>query len=241
MDIKVQEYIKYYNEIDHMLSDVLWNDNYQDGYVWYKQKLFKIKDGNFPQSSIIKKHFDAFKHFGYIRNEIIHNYPEKISITNEWIEEIVKYKNILENPPKCWALFNKAVFICDINDKLSDIIKIMKEKIYTHVPVYNWDQFVDLMTESTIVYGLAKYIASNWDLILENVSVKDILEENKNDTYEFVSQNLSIYNIKDKFENSISEGKRLWALLITNLWKKEEQLLWIITARDLPTIEDKIR
>lgn len=241
MDDKTQEYVKIYNEIDHYLDEILWIKDTQI-YVWYSEKLKKLRDSRkINQSSFIRHYYNTFYNFGKIRNEILHNYPDKINVNDFAIDEIIRFRDMLFNQLKWGELFQADVFTCTINDKLIDIVRIMKEKLYTHIPVYDWENFVDVMTESTVVYGLTKYIDWDGNLILENVQIKDILEENQNDTYEFISKNMSVYEIKEKFERFIINGKRLWALFITNLWKKEEKLLWIVTAWDLPKIEDKIK
>lgn len=236
---KNEEYTNIYNELDEHLSKILWRDNYGKGYTGYKNKLRDIKNNNqLKESFIIRRYFDMFKTFGYIRNEIVHKYKNKITITEEALEEIKKYLDILKNPPKVIKLFKRDVHTCSLNDSLSSVIKEMKDKIYTHIPVYDGNQFLELLTESSIIYWIEKYIDETWDLILENVKVKDVLTENPNDRYEFISQNTNIYEIKSMFEENIKDGERLGALLITNLWKKEEPLVGIITAWDLPTIDE---
>lgn len=242
------KYINYYNEIDWFFKELLWNDRYSrnESYKWYTVNLYNLmNDPKLSQGNIIKKHLDWFKRIGHIRNEIVHNYieretVERLIVTDVALDEIIKYYNLLKNPPVCGKIFNTNVFSCSLTDRLSDIIKVMKNNLYTHIPVYDDNIFKWLITESTIVYWISQYIDSNGDLVLENIQIKDIMIDNPNDLYEFISSNTSVYDIKQKFEFAINGNQRLWALLITNLGKQEEQLLWIITAWDIPRIDEII-
>jgi predicted transcriptional regulator len=67
-----------------------------------------------------------------------------------------KYVKEIKAPPKCIDLFSKEVFTCHYDDNLRSVVKIMEQKNYSHVPVYNRDErFVGLLSESNILSRLA--------------------------------------------------------------------------------------
>lgn len=113
----------------------------------------------------------------------------------------------------------------------------MKLKNYTHIPVYENGVYKWVVTESSIVYSLTDYSDEQGDIIAELITVKDVLLENNNDKIWFTDPRTSIYDVIDKFEQSIKNQERLWAILITENGKIDWKLYGIITAWDLPNIE----
>jgi len=201
--------------------------------------LYQIKNWNYSLSKFIKIYFEEFKNFWYIRNELVHKYQNYIDITDTTIDNIQKYVNILKNPKTCYDYFKVDVFQCSQNDKLVDIIKIMKDNLYTNIPVYSSDnQFVWILSESSITYFIWEKIEEDGTLLLENIKIWDINLDNWNDLHEFISRRVNIYEIEEMFNNSIKDNKRLGAIFITNLWKDSEKIDGIITAWDLPKIKN---
>jgi len=235
MNWNISKFNNLYNELDNLLSKTLWIKEY----VWYKDKLYQIKSWNLSISSFVRRYFDELRNFWYIRNELIHKYHDYIDITDSTINNIQKYINIFKNPKTCYDFFKVDIYFCNENNLLVDIIKIMNKNVFTHIPVYSTDnKFIWILTESNITCFIWENIENDWTLLLENIKISDINLENGSDVYEFISRKTTIYEIEDKFYNSINKNKRLGAIFITNLWKKKEKIDGIITAWDMPKIKD---
>jgi len=237
MNSNISKYIDLYNELDSLLNIILWIS--WDQYVNYKDKLYQIKNWNYNITHFVRKFFDELLKFWYIRNELVHKYQNYIDITESTIINIKKYIDIIRNPKTCYDAFKVDVFFCNENDSLIDVIKVMKQSLFTHIPVYDSNNnFKWILTESSITYFIWEKIENDWILLLENVRVLDLNLNNSNDLFIFINRKTTIYEIEDLFYNSIKENKRLWAIFITNLWKNSEKIDWIITAWDIPKIKD---
>ena len=116
---------------------------------------------------------------------------------------------------------------------------IMKEKLNTHVPVYNsaWT-FVEMLSESTIAYWIADQIGDNGEVHLEHVKVGDVPLENSNDLFTFVDEEKSVYDIEALFAEKRAAKKRLWAVFITQHGREDETITGIVTMMDVPKLSD---
>jgi hypothetical protein len=229
-------FLNLFIELEKILTDTIWDNNY----IWYKDKLKIIKDGKYKLTWCIKCYYSELTEIWYFRNDSLHRYNAFIwDISDNVINKISKIISKLNNPETCYDAFKKEIiFCCKEDDDLSFIIKLMKKNLYTHIPVYSNDnKFKWIITESTITYFLWENIDNEWNIILGKIKIKNLNLGNWNDYYEFIDRNTTIYDLENKFLNAINWWKRLWALFITNLWKEDEKIDWIITAWDIPKVK----
>lgn len=220
-----------------------------DYYDWirhegYMHKLWQIKNWNYKITKIIKnwKWFDRLTKYSHIRNKILHEYKWYISVSASAFEELSIDLEILKNPKRIWEVRKSEVFTCKKHDNLEFILNKMSNNTYTHIPILNEDWFIQwVVSERTILYHLMKNIDKDWCLLLENIKVWDIDLANKNDEYKIISDNTSIYDINDMFLESIDSWKRLWSIIITNNWKLDWTIIWIITPWDIPMIKSHFK
>lgn len=226
-----------YNKIDKVLAYAIESDKY----IPFNEKVAIIAQSNMPISRFVRLYQNKLRYFWDLRNQLVHWFSlEKkhyIVASDYAVEQIEFVYNELTQPRTIWSLFTKNVYSCVLSDSLKEVITIMKEKLNTHVPVYDDNNtFVEMLSESTIAYRIAQQISESGELHIENVLVSDVPLENSNDTFTFVSKDKSIYEIQELFATSFMRHKRLWAVFITETGSSSEPLVWIITAMDLPTI-----
>jgi len=189
----------------------------------------------------LSQYKDEFNLFTERRNNYSHESWQNY-IPSGWAIEIFKtIRNKLIKPKTIYEFIqdeNKnTVFTCDIKDRLKDILSIMQEKIYTHIPVIsNWI-FIWLLSESSICERLNNNIDQDGNILIEHAIIEDSNLSSKNDCYIIEKRNTPLHVILETFNEYIEKWERLWAIFITNLWKKDEKLDWIITAWDIPTIK----
>ena len=73
---------------------------------------------------------------------------------------------------------------------------------------------------------------------MHDLKVEDIPLENINDEFQFISWQTSIYDIEQLFSVRGKEHKRLGAVFMTEKGKKNEPIVGIITAMDIPQLTD---
>lgn len=231
----IMEFLALFNQIDKHLDKVLWLDMY----LPYNEKLKRIISGNYTISWFIKLHQFQLRYFGEIRNQITHwikldghtyVYPSHYAIA-----QLAKYADNIKSPPRCIDIFGKPVFVCNEGDKLEKIIKIMQEKNYSHIPVYDKSgKYIETLTESTILNWLSKHM---WSNKLNEVKVADLIIENEKNYIIFVSKKTNIYEIDELFTIKKQKKQKIWAVLITEHSKEDEPLLGIITSGDTALID----
>ncbi len=159
----------------------------------------------------------------------------------EAIDDLI---NLMQNPPTVGDKFKKEVYWVTEEEIMKGVIQKMRQNLYTHVPVYTKVEgkykFIGVFSESTIFYWLADNI-ENIKVDFSCQPIKNISRKylnDPNDLYKFVAPNNTIFDVYKEFQNAISKRKRLGAIFITSSGHRDELPIGIITAWDLPEIEN---
>jgi len=229
---KAKEFLDIYNELDGYMRKSL-NADTGTGHT----QLINILSGK-------DKHFYAYeqdlKSFADLRNAIVHNkYSKEADPIAEPHEIIIrKYnelKNQIINPPKALSVAVRDIFTASLQDKAIDIMKIMHQKVYTHIPITENDLFVGVFSENVILSYLTE---KEMTFIDKDTLIKDFLdflplEKHLSETFEFISRNKLLVDVQEIFQNSFKERKRLMVVYITENGKQTEKLLGMITPWDM--------
>lgn len=196
-----------------------------------------------------KKHFLISKREGIIhdlyglRNVLAHSDRDKyIAKINEIaFKEIQEINTLLIHPPSIESFVHKNIFTCSTQDTLNAVLEKMVEKIYTHIPVYDQEKrFYGMITETAIVNYLLKNTNINIYDTVDSIPKKFLNDYGNNNYYKFVSAQKSIFDVIYEFDKAIQERVRLGALFVTKTGKKDEKILGVVTAQDLPLFKEKI-
>jgi len=232
-------FLWYYNQIDKFLAHLIG----AKVYIPYGEKIQKVADGNYSQSKFVRLYQNKLRYFGDLRNQLVHGFSlehKHYVVASDYAVEQVKWVlEELSTPQTVGDLFTGEIYSVKLSDSLKDVIRVMRDELNTHVPVYDDNgKFVEMLSESTIAYRVAD--AVEWKIDGKSLKVWDIQLENTNDTFTFVEQSKSIYEIETLFESSFSEKKRLGAVFITENGDQSEKIIWIITAMDLPKLATSV-
>lgn len=231
---QIDQFIEYFNDIEEHL-----NKKDTSSSLGFARLIGKYQD----RDKIVRQYADDLMHLKDIRNILVHN-NDYYAIPNEYsLEKIKNIRDKIINPPKVYPLFNSKVETVNNQQPIIKVIKFMKERSYSQVPVVNNDnKFLDLITNNAI----SRWIGSLADeddarMIFEQALVKDVLDyEQESSVYEFISKETLIVDVIDMFEESQKQGRHLEALFITENGKKSEKLLDIITSWDLPEMYSEL-
>ena len=232
-------FLAWYNQLDKYFAHVLWLTKYMP----YNEKISVLSQWSYPLTNFIRLYQNKLRYFGDLRNQLVHGFRldnnHYVLASDHAVNEIHVLYEEARTPTSVVDVFWKEVYTCTTNDLLRDVIQNMREHLNTHVPVYNeaW-VFLEMLSESTIAYWIADEIWENGEVHLADVHIADVTLENSNDLFLFVAKEMSIYDIEQLFAKNLQEKKRLWAVFLTENWSNEEQILWIITAMDLPKLAD---
>jgi len=176
--------------------------------------------------------------FSDLRNLLVHG-EEILQVSPLALEKINKILNLLEKPPTVAQVFGKSVTICDYEDPLLDVLNIMRNNLFTHIPVYKRGKFYGVISEAAVASWVAGL--KNGRIELAALKISDLgnyLKNRPDEIYKFTNQHESAYEVRDWFLHFTESGSRLGAVFITPTGNQDEPLLGIITAWDIPKIKE---
>ena len=189
--------------------------------------------------AIVRRYYDDLKEFSDLRNAIVHDSVDLHYAIAEPHDNIVKQieeiEQELRKPLKVVPLFQKKVTTFQSDHTLKDIFDAINTFSYSKFPIYEKDVFLGLLTKDGITNWIAKHVNKE-PIVFSNVILKKVLthEKKKDENYRFITQDKTIYDIKEIFRKNIEEGTtRIDALLITSHGNPDEPLIGIITLWDM--------
>lgn len=221
-------FVDIYNKIDKLLKDIDKDE--------HESFTSKVRNSKNP---LIKTFKEELIDYAELRNAIVHS--PKIGgkfiaePLNEIVEKFDALLNKLQNPKKVIPQFQFEIIGRHSNDKLDEILKIMKEMSFSQFPVFDDNnKVIEIINTNTISRWVGRNIVND-EIIVENPKIKELLndiEYKKN--YKFISRDANIYTAYSLFINQIEKEKRnLDVIFITNSGREEEKLLGLITIEDI--------
>ncbi len=206
-------------------------------YMPFSRLIDKTKGMN----AIVRKFEVDLRECADLRNAIVHRRTDidyAIAEPHDNIVELIEYiERELSKPVTVGDLFQRKVHTLRATDTLATGLRLIHDKRFNQIPIYENRKFVGLITATGITYWLAN---KGTDEIIsrEIPTLLDIhYHEKQKNTYRFIERTLSVYEAEEYFKKAVVGGKRLEALLITENGRPEEKLLGIITPLDLMRIE----
>lgn len=233
MDYKNSErFIVAYNRIDKALLKM----TNLASHMSFSRKIDKAKEMN----ALIRQYEDDLREFGSLRNVIIHNRTGHQYAIAEPHDEVVKLIEMIEDklshPLTVNELFQRKVHTLQAQESLAKGLEVIKTNKFNQLPIYQKKRFIGLVTANGIMNWLADQQADC--VSAEYPTLLDVYNhEKRKKTYRFVKSTMSVYEAEEFFKKSITSGRRLEAILITEQGGKDEKLLGIITPLDLLKIE----
>lgn len=208
-----------------------------NGYMPFSRLIDKTKHLN----AVIRKYEQDLREYADLRNAIVHHRTDieyVIAEPHDDVVELIEYiDKELSKPVIVGDLFLRKVHSLQASDTLARGLQLIREKRFNQIPIYDKTQFIGLVTATGITYWLADKMT---DAIIsrEMPTLLDIYyHEKQKKTYRFIPKDLSVYEAEEYFRKSVTEGRRLEALLITENGKAHEKLLGIVTPLDLMKVE----
>ena len=175
--------------------------------------------------------------YAKLRNALVH---EKINSDfyiaephQDIVEDIERIADEFEKPKTGLSISSKEVYYFYEDDLLKDVLACIKKKSHSRFPIYNKkEEYKWLLTTKEIIIWLASQF-DNPNINLNHVKVKDLSNPNHVNRVEFASQNATVFEIEDIFEEDHKNKNRLEAVLITPSGNETEKPNGIITSADL--------
>jgi CBS domain len=157
-------YIAIFNELDKHF-DVLADS---EKFMPFNEKVKNIAQSDTSIGLFVKKYELRLKYFGELRNHIAHGFKldgKHYAIPSyHALDELNKIKEVIMQPVTCGETFTKQVYTCQTTDTLHEVMQMMKNFNYTHVPIYNETRVLQgVLTQSMISERLEKNIQAHTD------------------------------------------------------------------------------
>lgn len=230
-----EKFIGIYNQIDAYMRKSLSVEKYVD----HSHLIRRMAD----QNKIFAQYLNELLTFADLRNVLDHN-PYRIQAhpMAEPHEYIVKryeeIRNLLFDPPKALSIAIKGpiIYTTTLEANTIDVMQVMNDKLYTHVPVMENGLLFGVFSENTILH----YLVKNKDSIITTDTkmeeFKDLLPLTRNriEYFEFMPRNTLLSDVKTVFNEGLKNGKRIAVVYITETGNQKEKMLGMITPWDLP-------
>lgn len=211
-------------------------------------------DEHMPFQQLIKygsetfKELHYFRHdlieYGQLRNAIVHNRNGDKLIAEPYEETVLNFEAIfkkISEPKRVLEVINNEVLTLSPKDTLQYALKLMGKYDYTAIPVYEKDIFKGAFNSSSITHWLILNMKENEIIEYKDVRVEDLLiYKGEINAIKFVSQNTTVYDIRDIYKKNITAQIQIDAIVITENGNPNEQPLGIITNWDMPKILENL-
>jgi predicted transcriptional regulator len=180
---------------------------------------------------------DALDRFRRVRNALSHDgVGTHVKPTPEAVGEIDRFLTRLNQAPPVGELFRREVMAFQSADPLLAVVQAMRQRDYSQVPVYEGSEFQGLLTAVTIARWLGHELEHEGG-VMDDTRVADALVHAEGqDNVRFIGRDVPSLEVPSVFQDSITRGMPVEALLITQSGKPAESLLGIVTPADLPSI-----
>lgn len=119
--------------------------------------------------------------------------------------------------------------------KISDAIKIMKEKTYTHVPILDERKVIGVFDENALFWHLSeeKEVSYNEESTFSSIKKYLSLEGREGESFLFAKKGDYVDVIEDRINEAFKERKRIGMVFITETGDKTGKLQGILTPWDI--------
>ncbi len=201
---------------------------------------FMVKYNEATNKDTRLKHYkNQMKTLVKLRNIEAHHYKTNhfYDVSQNSIEILKKILDCIEKPRRAYDISIKSsdMMICDIDDRLIDIVTFMGEKSYSYIPILKDKRFYGVFSSDVLFNYFFQTTESILDDTVTLESLKDYLpiEAHFSEKFKFVKRGTLLADVEKMLFKSYEKPKRLEAVFITENGKNDEELLGMVTAWDI--------
>ncbi len=201
------------------------------------EKFYRLLAEAGRKNKIVQRYEFQLQEYADLRNAIVHQRDGVGQViaqpTDEVVDEIEHILEILKEDPPVSRYFLKKVVVCNKDDGILEIQKIMRKNDFSKIPVVENGSVIGLL----YIEDIATWACDELRNPSDKWQVKDIMEPLKGKrNVQFIGKSISIFDVASIFNQGIKQGHRIEAIFITETGLKNQKLIGIITVKDLPLI-----
>lgn len=138
------------------------------------------------------------------------------------------------------AIGMSNIFWQDINGNVKTTMKIMQQKLYTHIPILEDGVVIGVFDENSIFNYLAKeeIVDIDSDLTFQSILPFLSLDDREMEEFVFIGRNCYVDELEEKIDQAFHQGKRVGLAFITENGKRTQKIQGIITPWDIISAKD---
>lgn len=234
MSASAQTFLDVFNKLEKFLNQQLGATEYYG----FRRLISRLSKEN----GIVETYKQDLIEYSELRNAIVHKSTGEVIADphQATVDQLQKIYDLLIHPPSVMTIAAQPVYTCSTNNYLGEVLTQMKNHFYAYVPVVHDGRFVGVFSENTLTKWLAD-LAPEETISMARITIGQLQEyydrpDDKANAYAFVAKETDVYSIRQKFLSFTSEKRRLGALFVTAHGRREEEIIGIVTAWDLPKI-----
>lgn len=226
-------FLAYFNHIDKFFEVVLWISSY----IPFIEKVERISQGRYPVTSFVKKYQHKLKYFGDLRNQVVHGFRLEqhhyLLASDYAVEQIKTIHEHLTKPPTILTCCEREIPLVSMDTSMLEVITLLKKTDLPALPLRD----ADGVYQETIFLKQIIGAALHADFLTQPVAT--YLTETSCQAL-FMPSDASVYEIEWLFSTVRENGKDDELIRITPQWNPDEEIIWIITAADLPKLDQEV-
>lgn len=224
---RVEEFLDLYKQLEQLLKQKYSNDSgrYESVAARYENSrdCGSMKD----ELTAIREIRNLLQHNPKINgNYIIIPSADIMNALREVIRQVEHPKLAVD-----FGVKGSAIYKGTLGSPLMKIIKVMKDRGFSHVPIIENDKLFGVLS----TYTLFEFVTEQDIQILTDMTkVKDMkaylpIEKHKKEYYLFLSKDATFTDADEAFEKRDSKGRRLVVIFITEHGQPDEPILAMLT------------
>ena len=226
---RAEEFIQLFNQVEAFLVLAAGSKKHLP--------FTQLVDAASVHNAAVRANRSHLKQFAKLRNAIVHDaeYPPQIvAVPSE--EAVLRFKSIAHEvlePSPLIPMFATQVRCFSRSDRLSGVLRFMREHDFSQVIVRENDQRLTMLT----VEGITKWLAD--DLhdkrnSASNAALDSVLPLEPPGCFIIMGPDKTIFDAVDAFSNAIHlKATRLYAIAITENGRDNDELIGFVTPWDL--------
>ena len=233
-----EKFLGLYNDLDNVLRKKYHNsDRTASMFVKF------VNDLNHTGSQAYIQIAKKLNMIRIIRNNLIHeldmNKDNFIDVTDDTIKFLEEVIRLLEHPQTAKDIAKPIVSAYTVKSyaqmKLTDLIKKMREKGFSQVPLMDDDNILKGVFSPNVLF---EYVSHNNETQIGNLTLKDIkdfcvISKHFSETYIFVREDMIEEDIDDLFMNNLNGNRKPAMIFVTKNGQANEPVEGIIVLKDL--------
>lgn len=225
---RAARFLSAYNKIDQTLRSV----------YRYKPSMsfVDIVRRTAPVNFIVGRYEDSLLDFGRLRNAIVHNSYDNVTIAEPYEETVLEFEKIaalITAPPRAVDVFSGDVRCLEPGSSLRTAILVVSETGFSNLPVFDGKRIHGVVGNRTLLAQVARLLEEgvSLDEAMASRPAKPVLDR---DYYMILSKKATLPELCDRFY----KNRKLLAAVITERGTAGERPLAIVTNSDVSRMEN---